>query len=95
MSALDDLPAVLTVEEAAALLRIGRSQAYLAVARGAIPSIRVSGRAIRVPTKKLADMLGEAPENSATPAGEPRSSETQTHGDESNGQFTDQHLRAG
>lgn len=53
-----DLPAVLTVEEAAELLRIGRSAAYAAVKAGDIPSIRV-GRQIRVPRHMLEALLGE------------------------------------
>ena len=40
--------AVLTVDEVAAALRIGRRQAYSAVQRGEIPSLRI-GRTIRVP----------------------------------------------
>ena len=38
---MSPLPAVLTVEETAAVLRIGRSSAYDGVRRGDIPSIRV------------------------------------------------------
>lgn len=57
MSALIETPAqVLTVEEAAHVLRIGRSCAYAGVRSGAIPSIRV-GRAIRVPAHLLERML--------------------------------------
>lgn len=51
------LPAVLTVEEAAEVLRIGRSAAYAAVRAGEIPSIKV-GRSIRVPRHLLEVMLG-------------------------------------
>jgi excisionase family DNA binding protein len=51
-----DLPAVLTVEEAADFLRIGRSAAYAAVKAGDIPSIRV-GRQIRVPRHLLEVLL--------------------------------------
>ena len=40
--------AVLKVDEVAAALRIGRRQAYAAIDRGEIPSIRI-GRTIRVP----------------------------------------------
>ncbi len=49
--------AVLTVEEAAHLLRIGRSAAYAAVRTGEIPSVRV-GRTLRIPRYGLERMLG-------------------------------------
>ena len=61
MSALSDMPTVLTVEETARVLRIGRSAAYAAVRAGELPAIRV-GRCLRVPRCRLAAMLGE-PEN--------------------------------
>ena len=51
------MPAVLTVEETADLLRCGRSAAYAAVKAGQIPSIKV-GRCIRVPRHMLEQMLG-------------------------------------
>jgi excisionase family DNA binding protein len=41
-------PLLLTVEEAAALLRIGRNTAYELIAQGALPHVRL-GRLIRVP----------------------------------------------
>jgi excisionase family DNA binding protein len=56
---LASLPAVLTVEEAARVLRIGRASAYEAVRRGEIPSVHL-GRTIRVPRSGLLLMLGEA-----------------------------------
>lgn len=56
---LDSLPAVLTVEETAHVLRIGRAQAYEGVRAGAIPSVRF-GRTIRIPRKALLALLGEA-----------------------------------
>jgi excisionase family DNA binding protein len=49
---------VLTVEEAARVLRIGRSSVYRAIARGDLPSIRV-GRTVRVPVHRLREILGE------------------------------------
>jgi excisionase family DNA binding protein len=49
---------VLTVPEAAELLRIGRSAAYEAIRRGEIPAIQI-GRKLRVPTAKLLAMLGQ------------------------------------
>lgn len=56
-----DIPAWLTVEEAARELRIGRSAAYEACRTGAIPTIRL-GKLIRVPR---AAILGEFSENAA------------------------------
>jgi excisionase family DNA binding protein len=55
---LCDLPPVLTVEEAAKVLRISRGSAYESVRAGGIPSIRI-GRTIRVPRQALLSMLGE------------------------------------
>ena len=57
MSALGELPLALTVEEAAKVLRIGRSSAYEAARRGELPTIRL-GRMIRVPRHRLEAMLG-------------------------------------
>jgi excisionase family DNA binding protein len=53
---MSEQPAVLTVEEAARLLRIGRSAAYAAVRRGELPAVRI-GRALRVPRRALDVML--------------------------------------
>jgi len=64
MSALSEAPLVLTVEEAARFLRIGRSAAYAAVKAGDLPVIKV-GRSLRVPTHRLEQMLGL---NDAEPA---------------------------
>jgi excisionase family DNA binding protein len=61
-----DRPTVLTVEEAAAELRIGRSAAYEAIKRGEIPAVKI-GRSLRVPRHRLAAMLD--PENDNGPAG--------------------------
>jgi len=55
-SALDRLPEVLKVGEAAAILRVGRNQLYQAVARGELGAVRI-GRTIRIPKKALADLL--------------------------------------
>lgn len=49
--------AVLTVDEAAALLEISRSSAYEAARRGELPTIRI-GRRLRVPARSLMAMLG-------------------------------------
>jgi excisionase family DNA binding protein len=48
VSAPAELPRFLTVPEAAAVLRLGLSATYEAIARGQIPSVRF-GRKIRVP----------------------------------------------
>jgi excisionase family DNA binding protein len=64
---LDSLPAVLTVEEAAAVLRIGRAAAYAAVRAGEIASVRF-GRTVRVPRAALLQLLGEPiPDTEPTP----------------------------
>jgi excisionase family DNA binding protein len=62
---VNELPAVLTVPEAAELLRIGRGAAYEAIRRGDIPSIRI-GRSLRVPRCQIVELLegGEAAEMS-------------------------------
>jgi len=57
MTTLADMPAVLTVEEAAGVLRIGRTAAYDAARRGDLPVIRV-GRTLRVPRHRLEQLLG-------------------------------------
>ena len=49
----------LTVDEAANVLRIGRSTAYSAVRSGQIPSLRL-GRRILIPTAALCRMLERA-----------------------------------
>lgn len=53
---VDDLPLLLTVDEAAELLRIGRNGAYAAVANGSLPAVRI-GRTIRVPRDALALLM--------------------------------------
>jgi excisionase family DNA binding protein len=64
------LPAVLTIEEAAAELRIGRTAAYQAARRGELPVIKI-GRTLRVPRHRLDALLGR--ETSESPVGEPDS----------------------
>lgn len=66
-------PDVLTVEEAAAVLRIGRTAAYDAARRGELPTIKL-GRSLRVPRAVLDRMLGL--ETSESPVGEPDSRES-------------------
>ena len=51
-----DLPPVLTVEECARFLRIGRTACYEAVRLGSIPSIRL-GRLLRIPREALLTLL--------------------------------------
>jgi excisionase family DNA binding protein len=55
-SALATLPEVLTVREAAAILRVGRNQLYQAVARGELGAVHI-GRSIRIPKQALLDLL--------------------------------------
>ncbi len=54
---MGELPAVLTIEEAARVLRIGRTAAYDAARRGDIPAVRI-GRSLRVPRARLEELLG-------------------------------------
>lgn len=56
-SEVDRLPLVLTVQEAASLLRIGRNQAYELVRAGKLGAIRC-GRTWRVPRQALIAYLG-------------------------------------
>ena len=56
MSPFDDLPLVLTISEAAKLLRVGRNSAYEAARRGELPTLRI-GRRLLVPRAALTDML--------------------------------------
>ena len=58
-SALATLPEVLTVREAAAILRVGRNQLYQAVTRGELGAVRI-GRSIRIPKHALLDLLATA-----------------------------------
>lgn len=55
-AALEAMPDVLTVEQVAKVLRMGRNQVYEAVARGEIPVLRF-GRSLRFPKLALADLL--------------------------------------
>lgn len=65
---MSEPPLVLTVEEAARLLRIGRTAAYEAVRRGDIPSLRI-GKTLRVPRVALERMLAGEGAEQAAPAG--------------------------
>lgn len=66
-------PAVYTVEEAADLLRIGRTAAYEAARRGDLPVVRI-GRTIRIPRHRLAALLD--PQNDEAQAMTPALRET-------------------
>lgn len=52
----ESLPLLLTVEEMASVLRIGRNPAYQLVKDGRIQSIRV-GRSIRIPRNALVQFV--------------------------------------
>ena len=58
-----------SVEQAARWLGLGRSAAYVAAARGELPTLRF-GRTLRVPTASLRRMLGidPEPESASEPA---------------------------
>lgn len=58
----------ITVERAADVLGIGRSNAYTLAGTGELPTLRL-GRCLRVPVARLRRMLGELPENDNDPAG--------------------------
>lgn len=53
---LQDLPDLLTVDEVARVLRIGRGKAYLLVRAGELPSIKL-GHALRIPKIAVARLL--------------------------------------
>jgi excisionase family DNA binding protein len=55
----EDLPSFLTLEEVARILRVARSSAYEMAASGALPTVRFSGRSLRVPRGALARLAGE------------------------------------
>lgn len=48
----DSLPAILTIEEVASFLRIGRASAYRAARRGDLPCVRI-GKTLRVSRDRL------------------------------------------
>ena len=56
-SELSQLPALIGVEQACALLGISRSAGYRAAAGGDLPTIRL-GRRLYVPTARLAALIG-------------------------------------
>ena len=73
---MSDQPLVLTVEEAARALRIGRGAAYEAVRQGSIPAVRI-GRTLRIPRHGLLALLGEQdpPTNGDAPVDETRATQ--------------------
>jgi excisionase family DNA binding protein len=58
---MTELPLVLTIEEVAKCLRIGRSAAYAGVRSGDIPGAIRIGRSLRVPRHALEQLLQTAP----------------------------------
>jgi excisionase family DNA binding protein len=55
----DAWPAFLSVDEAAAILRVSRSSAYEMAATGRLPTVKFGGRSLRVPRGVLARLAGE------------------------------------
>lgn len=55
-TSFDDLPLVMTVQEAASVLRLKRSTAYELVRQGALPSFKI-GRHIRVSRAELEKLI--------------------------------------
>lgn len=71
MSTKHDTPRqTLTVEEAAALLGIGRNTAYQAAASGQLPVIRI-GRRLLIPRAALDRLLAETQDEARQPAHRP------------------------
>ncbi|MDP8927261.1 MAG: helix-turn-helix domain-containing protein [Actinomycetota bacterium] len=54
---LQDLPATLSIPQAAEILGVGRDLAYQAARRGQLPTVRV-GRRLLVRTDQLLELLG-------------------------------------
>ena len=57
-------PLVLTVDEAAVLLRVSRGLAFAAVRTGTIPHLRI-GRRILIPRSALYELIGAEPGSAA------------------------------
>ncbi len=57
---LQDLPATLSIPQAAEILGVGRDLAYLAARRGQLPTVRL-GRRLLVRTDELLELLGAPP----------------------------------
>lgn len=56
VSSKSDQPIVLTINEAAAILRVSRQSAYEAARRGEIPTIKI-GRRLLVPRARLEKLI--------------------------------------
>lgn len=57
MTSLADMPLTLTVEEAAEVLRLGRSSMYAAIRANEIPGVIRIGRTIRISRHSLEQLL--------------------------------------
>ena len=62
---LDDLPALISVPRAAAILGLTRATAYRYVAAGALPARRFGGRRVYIVTAKLRDLIEHGDEVAA------------------------------
>ena len=63
-------PLLLTVEQAAGLLQIGRTHAWRLVNAGVLPCVRLSPRIVRVPRQALEELIAAGGVQSAK-AGQP------------------------
>ena len=63
---LDSAPDVLTVTEAARLLRIGRNAAYDLIRDGRLRAVRVGARKLLVPKAALLDFLDDTQPGNVT-----------------------------
>jgi excisionase family DNA binding protein len=59
MSRLDELPPLLTVDDAAALLRTTRKAVYVMIARGLLPGVTRLGRRVLVRSDRLLQWLNQ------------------------------------
>jgi excisionase family DNA binding protein len=61
-----EAPLLLTVEQAAALLQIGRTHAWRLVNSGVLPCVRLSPRIVRVPRQALEELIAAGGVRGAT-----------------------------